>query len=528
MPRPYGRQTHLTVVGLSQREDTHRLSPIRRLPAELMVAILIDAIVDEKAASKKEGRSPHSWLKFLHVCGTWRQLIYTKSSLWTEFNATSADVTQYMLDRSGAQKAVVKGCMRGYPEERCEGILSVLQRESRRLESLDLDMHTETWRGYCLGNPEPWMLDELESLTVAMPMFWYAQAHLPFSTAKLKTLESKNFDFRAIWPLMGPTLKKLVVRLDAALQTPRAVHATIRAVPNLEDLTLHVRLWRINLIDYLVTPQSITLPCLKRIELYINSEEHLRLLALLQYPITASTTFQLDCQDSLVVSALISGVSQAVNDVVARQGLHHCTMGEFNTSGIQITFARSRQEMEAGMSEQEFKLAVSGYQVDQEANSMGQLAQHLAPAFALIEHLQFPRATNRNDRRAHACKVLFRAMIGVRELEAVGGKAAQFLWQILAPRPAQGTTGAGRLCPNLENVTLRWMPFGWPEEESKIDKAFRNLLSFAQCLQVGKYRTNLTIVDGINLPDEVVDRVRSIMVNLGWGGQIVVRGGWKL
>ncbi|EPQ52442.1 hypothetical protein GLOTRDRAFT_131683, partial [Gloeophyllum trabeum ATCC 11539] len=276
-----------------------------------MIAILVLAVAEEKAAAEKDGHSPQSWMRYLHVCGTWRNLLQNKSSIWNEIRATNEDVTQYMLNPRRAQKPAIKACFYGYGEATCEGILRVLKGESSRIRALDLAMPMEMWLSLCHGNPKLWMFDQLESLVVTMPTFWYTHATIPFMVPKLQELRTNGFDLSAIQPLIGPSLKTLVIR-DEEPTRKSDVLAALRAAPHLENLTLNVRFW--SGIDDSRNPPSVELPCLRYVRVYIESEEHIELLPLLRYPDTASTTFELDCTRYWEESTLVSDVGHIANE----------------------------------------------------------------------------------------------------------------------------------------------------------------------------------------------------------------------
>lgn len=133
--------------------------------------ILVLAIVDEKATGRAlPWSSPHSWMKYLHVCGTWRDLLQQMSAVWDNIEATKAEVAEYKSAPGRARKSAVEAFFEDDDEVEPGGTddkgLAVLKRDSSHIMGLKLDMPRELWQRFSRSSPIPWIFSHLNDLHV--------------------------------------------------------------------------------------------------------------------------------------------------------------------------------------------------------------------------------------------------------------------------------------------------------------------------------------------------------------------------
>ncbi|EPQ52441.1 hypothetical protein GLOTRDRAFT_95359 [Gloeophyllum trabeum ATCC 11539] len=418
---------------LSQLQDSYRSSSTVSLPAEIMVMILVHAIAEEKAAAKAEGRSPHSWMKYLHICGTWRDLLHTVSTIWDDIEATNSEVAEYMLTRGRARNPAVTADFHEHCDVDVGGtgdkVLRVLKKESSHIRSLKLVMPGEMWQ--CLGQcAVPWTFERLDFLRIEAPMMEGSPTHLPFLAPDLKHLRSEGFVPAAVQQALSPSLRTLAIHCFDFTQMAD-IMAVLQAVPRVEKLAMMFCLEED--MDDGGIAQMARLPSLTNLDFFIFSTKHIELLASLHYPDSTFQAFHLVPYD-WSTSELIEGLSRTANEVIGKHDLCHCTFRTLKPKGLLISFSRLPQVAIAQWPQ--FSMTLLHYQVEEEAGIMDKLAEYFGPSFAAIENLSFEELAVRSTASLDSWKVLFRAMPRVikwevlKEAEA-NSRATEVLNQML-------------------------------------------------------------------------------------------------
>ncbi|KAF5342421.1 hypothetical protein D9611_001246 [Ephemerocybe angulata] len=221
--------------------DFHNtLSPINRLPAEILSSIFIQASFETRKESL-------SWIRLTHVCRHWRAVALECAALWSDLSFANLNFTEVMLSRSkNAPLAVEYDAP--YPRTTLQNyeVLSNILRQGHRLRSLTimndrprgLVLHLRKTLSRCIVAP---ILEELRLCSrddnFLCPPFLSGGAP---SLKYLRISGCKIADWSCI-PL-GPGLTTLDLDLTIAergrLPSGKELLASLRNMPLLKKLRL--------------------------------------------------------------------------------------------------------------------------------------------------------------------------------------------------------------------------------------------------------------------------------------------------
>ncbi|EIW57417.1 uncharacterized protein TRAVEDRAFT_48456 [Trametes versicolor FP-101664 SS1] len=212
------------IIDLKTRLNT--LTPIGRLPPELLSEILVRGVIDEDDRWPSDHYySRLAWIKLAHVCRHFRAVALSTPRFWSHLRLVKSDVFAELLTRSKSAPLHIKAHVDGGSKrgDRMTA-LEMLLPHSHRIKELHIDGPSKAIQSFCTKTVSPF--DALEKLDLATPVDPYFdmsdyQSHLPAvvpilaSSApppQLRHLELLRFPFR--WDdllFSSKTLTTLVV-----------------------------------------------------------------------------------------------------------------------------------------------------------------------------------------------------------------------------------------------------------------------------------------------------------------------------
>ncbi|EIW56051.1 uncharacterized protein TRAVEDRAFT_50541 [Trametes versicolor FP-101664 SS1] len=269
------------------------MAPINSLPAELLVAVFV--ILRETA-------SPLPWTRVMLVCRHWYEVICSSPGLWSTLvfdQRCSAEVLKTLLPRSGGLRLDLSLDLHAVDPGQ---VLETLRPHAGRLQSLAIQFSPDQLDDICrrLESVSSAMVSlTLHCLTAQAPIF-------PLDPDAFPSLRS----LYAIQVLPRPLapMPRGVTRLELT-QIWHAIHAeedhwqydllsTIAALPGLEYLVLHDALPPCMAFED-VSMATVTLPCLRELEVSETIEDFKLFLQYVTIPAEAHLTIVARVRDAM-------------------------------------------------------------------------------------------------------------------------------------------------------------------------------------------------------------------------------------
>ncbi|KAH9841840.1 uncharacterized protein C8Q71DRAFT_739039 [Rhodofomes roseus] len=322
------------------KAEINALSPICRLPDELLVAIFmycvalqgdLDTVWTENSAYFPGQRQrPYSWIVLSQVCRQWRRVALDFPALWSSvFLAAGEDFIAEVLRRSQRMPLDVVVWVDSFVANDKARTLRLVLGELSRCRSLRITMPDAYVPPELENNPAP----ELRTLKIRNTCTNYPSAPPEFTRlfrGRAPRLECLDLAGRATfdWPLLvSSTLRHLTLsQVDKHSQLDVVQLLTrLRGLPLLETLRLDHALtpcFKFPRNTVLPPPSSINLPRLKSLHITSNLRTCTTLVETLSIPSLNSFSAEIEWRDEVgelgqYVAKLTSTLGHATQNIYA-------------------------------------------------------------------------------------------------------------------------------------------------------------------------------------------------------------------
>lgn len=516
------------IIDLKSRLNT--LTPIGRLPPELLSEILVRGVMDDDSRHTVEYYYSHiPWIRLSHVCRHFRAVALSTPRFWSYLRLAKSQVFTELLARSKAAPLHIKARVDS-GTNRPDRILALemLLPHSHRIKELYIEGPSRHVQLFCLKTVSPF--DTLEKLELTAPSDSYdymsdyairVPAFVPILASsaappRLRHLKLQRFPFR--WDdliFSSPALTTLVVAgnnstnnrdtsppdvgsFDALFSALAAVAPRLEVL-EIEDAIPRQGLIVTNPVQLPIPLRIITLTSLKSIRLAGNAIYVAHLLNHISSPPTASLHVRI--RDDVGGKELVQSVATHMSERLPFLSLHITARGlqplivsgwtHLDTSGdalLQVSFASAGSH-----------------------DLLPQFIQNSGPLFLRVQELKiagifssFVKWTN-----------IFPRFPSVRTLAVEGHPWDDILPALTALRRLQD----GRLfvaMPSLRALRFSEFRFSLPSD---------GLVPFDDLLDLTIFRCNCAIpIDEVRLSEckyateEQVERLREVVVDVEWDG----------
>lgn len=303
-----------------KRREQNAQIPVNQLPAEILAEIfLVWASHVLTAAHRRplvvKGRGYHWWIIILHVCHLWREIVLNLPRFWSDFAATSAQLTEVMLLRSKKVPLDVHLYPSPALEEPTQRVLNHLHRiHSLTISTQPLELHR-----YVLGDSAP-LLRSLIYNVEPGSNFGHSDSGTPFDHVDMPALCVLHLaDSHCSWssPLLKPTLKQLLWEEPYRGTAYRTSHMSnalrvLSSMPVLNELHLRSVLPPAPSEDVSTLADPFFLPHLRTLVLEASASSAACLLRHVTYPPNAHVYVHCTDQDEHALPILFSALSTKI------------------------------------------------------------------------------------------------------------------------------------------------------------------------------------------------------------------------
>jgi hypothetical protein len=295
---------------LSFRAQINALSPINRLPNEILSRIFhfvsLEPIPDETFAPEEL----LGWIRVTHVCGRWRQVACSDSMLWQRiFVHIGKRWTAEMIQRSGCASLFYEAYISWTEPPPDLPVLHLILEERQLIRTQELSLTLST------GSMEyvmPFLTAPAPRLRVLDLTVNHAvdDAHLPLQllrghSSMLRILRLQALNFQDWGTLSFSALEELQIHCFSDNADPRPTNAQLACIlgrlPQLKILTLEGCLPPLE--HHMNAALTIQLPHLTRIGIRGHILECQSFLDSVQFP--SSCDLHIDCKAPLVTLDLV-------------------------------------------------------------------------------------------------------------------------------------------------------------------------------------------------------------------------------
>ncbi|KZT23343.1 hypothetical protein NEOLEDRAFT_1243325 [Neolentinus lepideus HHB14362 ss-1] len=359
------------------------VSPIHRLPVELLDAILVLAEENAREMAEEGEHPPLSWMKIGHVCCLWRQVVDSNTTIWNDIVAVNPEATRFLLKK--AKRPTVRlEIAEDYNEKKKDELFAMLQERSQNVVSLDVMLPVDLWM--VLWDEEATSstikLDSVETLVLRSPMsinrIILEGGRCPFVVPLLKTLSIVGIPLPSIRTILSPRLENLHA-YGGPLVFPKNVQESLEVTPSLEYLVLDIPVWG-NPVA-----KNVHLPNLQHLELYISSSVGAALFDWLNIPVVQSLELKIRCTTVDEVEDIFMAISPSLNRWAALGEFTRCAVYQESLKSIRITLDDSTSSTCSG---RQLQLVLKEYRVGKEGGFLETVADALGPMLMPINHLE--------------------------------------------------------------------------------------------------------------------------------------------